>query len=244
MVHRLLWFYFLFSLATLTAGTLPLEFEATLKGFRADGTKGWAFTQTTKARKDSLVERYDPTKPEFVRWTLVEKNGKAPTEKEAREYQEKHTRRSGEETAPDVTKQLDLSTAEQVSEDAERAVYRFHLKSGGKDDTTAQYMTSLFTFHKASGTIERVELGNTEPFSPMMAVKIQEARTVITYTLPTADRPTLLDQITVRIRGRAMLVRSLDEDMTVSYSDYHYAGKKPTAALAPTPKPAEPATAR
>lgn len=95
MVHRSLLVYFLLSVAVLTAGTLPPEFETALKTFRADGAKGWAFTQTTKARKDSLVEQYDPAKPEFVRWTLIEKNGKAPTEKEAREYQEKHTRRSG-----------------------------------------------------------------------------------------------------------------------------------------------------
>lgn len=229
MILRSLVVYLLFGAALLSADPLPPEFEAALKTFRADGTKGWSFTQTTTARKDSLIERYDPSKAEFVRWTLIQKNGRAPTEKEIREYRERHSRRSGLDTAPDVTKQLDLPTAERISDTAERVTYRFHLKSGGKDDTSAQYMTALFTFHKPSSTIEQIELGNTEPFSPMIAVKIQEARTIIYYTLPTADRPTLLDRITVRVRGRAMLMKSLDEDMTVSYSDYSYAGKKPAA---------------
>lgn len=237
MVLRAFLAYIFFAIAGVHAGSLPPEFETALKTFRADGTKGWAFTQSTQARSESLVEHYDPSKPEFVRWTLLQKNGRPPTDRETREYQEKHTRRSSNDTAPDVTKQLDLSSAERISDDAERSVYRFHLKSGGKDDTSAQYMTAQFTFHKASNTIEQIELGNTEPFSPMMTVKIQEARTTIVYTLPTADRPTLLDHITVHVRGRAMFVRSLDEDMTVAYSDYRYAMKK-----APAPSGAAPAT--
>jgi outer membrane lipoprotein-sorting protein len=206
---------------------LPSEFDAALKSFRADGTKGWAFVQTTSSTKHSLKEQFDPSKLEFKRWSLIEKDGHAPTEEERKDYEEKQTRRSRGDTAPDVTKQLDLSTAEKVSEDSERSVYRFRLTPGGKDDTSAQYMTSTFTFHKPTKTIERIELTNTEPFSPMLAVRIQEARTTINYTLPTAERPTLLDKITVRVRGRAMLVRSLDEDLTVAYSDYRYVGKAP-----------------
>jgi len=239
MVLRPFLLFIFFSAAGLRAGPLPPEIETALKNFRADGAKGWAFTQTTQARSDSLVEHYDPLKPEFIRWTLVQKNGKPPTEKEAREYQEKHTRRSGNDTAPDVTKQLDLSTAERVQDDTERSAYRFHLKAGDKDDTSAQYMTAIFTFHKPDNAVEQVELGNTEPFSPMFGVKIQEARTVISYSLPNADRPSLLDHITVKVRGRAMLVRSLDEDMSVMYSDYAYAGKKAVvpAPAAPTAAP-------
>jgi hypothetical protein len=57
-------------------------------------------------------------------------------------------------------------------------------------------------------------------------VDIQEARTVMAYFLPDGDRPTLLKEVTVRVRGRAMWVKSLDQDMTVTYSDYVYAGRK------------------
>ena len=48
----------------------------------------------------------------------------------------------------------------------------------------------------------------------------------MTYSLPDGDRPSFLNEVTVRIRGKAMLFRSLDQDMTVAYSDYTYAGKK------------------
>jgi hypothetical protein len=57
-------------------------------------------------------------------------------------------------------------------------------------------------------------------------VKIAEARTVMTYTRPEGGRPSLLKEVAVKVRGRAMWAKSLDEDMSVTYSDYVYAGKK------------------
>lgn len=226
---RLSLFFFcglaLLSSSVLHAEPLPDELASVLKSFRADGAKGWAFTQTTTATKNSRVERYEPMKADGSRWALLQIDGRVPTEDELKDYREKHTRRTSGDTAPDVTKQLDLTSAERVSDDAERVTYRFKLNPGGEDDTSAAHMRASFTFHKATKTVERFELGNNEPFSPMLTVKIEEARTVMQYSLPTAERPTLLERVTMRIRGRAMWFKSLDEDMTVEYSDYRYVAK-------------------
>ena len=54
---------------------------------------------------------------------------------------------------------------------------------------------------------------------------MDSARTSISYSLPLNDRPSLLQEIEVSIRGRAFYFKSLDSDMTVSYSDYDYMGK-------------------
>ncbi len=223
--------------ALVRAEPLPPEYAEVLAAFRADGSKGWAFTQSTTASKQSLVEAFDPSKPDMRRWTLLKKDGKDPTEDELQDYREKQTRRSRGNSAPDVTKQLDQASAEKISEDADRVVYRFRLNQGADDDTTAEHLRSTFTFHKATRSIERVELANLEPFSPMFSVKIKEVRTVMQYSLPTDDRPSLLERISVRVRGRAMLVKSLDEDMEVVYSDYRYAGRKPRPSPAPTAAP-------
>ncbi|HEU5079847.1 MAG TPA: hypothetical protein VFT72_11595 [Opitutaceae bacterium] len=224
----------LFASRALAGVELQPDFAKALKHFRAEGAKHWGFTQSTNARKGSLIERFDPSRPDGKRWTLVQKDGHVPTEKEATEYAQKQTRRSSNDTAPDVTKQLNLSSAELVSDDAEHITYRFHLNPGDKDDTTAPFLVATFQFHKPTKTIDRIELGNTEPFSPMMVVKIQEARTTIKYTLPTAERPSLLEEITMRVRGRAMLFKSLDEDMTIAYSNYQYEGPAASALVGTT----------
>jgi hypothetical protein len=68
----------------LSAAPMPDELRAALKTFQAEGTKGWAFTQATEGEGQSLLERFDPRRPEFQRWTLLQKNGINPTAEEAR----------------------------------------------------------------------------------------------------------------------------------------------------------------
>ena len=214
--------------AHFTFAALPPEYAAICEGFQTQNPKGWSFTQTTAAEGRTLVERYDAGQPEFSRWTLVAENGRPPTADEAREYREKFTRRSRGGNAPAIASQLELPTAELVSEDANQAVYRFKLKIEDEDDKTANFLRASVTFHKATRSITCFELASVEVFAPVFGVKIRELRTAIHYHLPAADRPALLDRVTTRTRGRAFF-KSLDADMLVTYSDYAWAGKKPPA---------------
>jgi hypothetical protein len=225
-MRRLLACIFVWVAGQLFAGPTPPELAAALKDFRTEGPRGWAFTQTSVAGERSLAEHFDPIKPDFKRWTLLTKNGAPPTADELKDYSEKQTRRTGGLNAPNVKDQLAPDSCETLSETAEVGVYRFRLKPGADDDKSAAFMATTFTLHRPTATITRVELASLEPFSPMMTVKIQEARTVMTYSVPTAERPTLLQNVTLRIRGRAMWFKSLDQDMLITYSDHTYAGKK------------------
>lgn len=214
------------SSASLFAGSMPPELAAALKEFRAEGPKGWAFTQKTVAGDKSRVERYEPLGRHSIQWKLISQNGAAPSSEDVEKYNELKARRSSNENAPNVKDQIIPESCEVVSETPERGVYRFRLKPGGDDDKAAEHMRATFSLHRASSTIESVELASIEPFSPVMMVKVDEARTVMTYSLPETDRPSFLQTVVVRVRGRAMWFRSLDQDMTVTYSDYVYAGKQ------------------
>ena len=214
----------------LMAAPMPAELAAALKDFRTEGPRGWGFTQTSTARAHSRVEQFNPVGRDSVQWKLVQQDGHAPTEEEAGKYKELKARRSSNENAPNVKDQINPESCEIVSESADLGVYRFQLKTGDKDDQSAAFMRVTYTLHRPTQTIEKIELASTEPFSPVFMVKIAEARTVMTYTRPDSGRPSLLKDVTVKIRGRAMWVKSLDEDMTVAYSDFVYAGKKPAPA--------------
>ncbi|MFT3780675.1 MAG: hypothetical protein QM790_01580 [Nibricoccus sp.] len=229
------------SLSSLFAAKMPPELDDALKTFRAEGAAHWSFVQTSESGGKTQVEHFDPSKPEFNRWTLLKKNGAAPTEAELQEYRERLSRRTTGKTAPNVKDQIDTNSYELLSEDGERANYRFRLRPGDKSDQSASHMAATFTLHKPTGTIERVEVASLEPFSPMFAVKVNEAKTVMTYSLPTAERPSLLDKITVRMRGRAMWFKSVDEEMTVTYSEHKFVGKKAPAAPQENPARANPA---
>jgi hypothetical protein len=211
----------------LRAEALPPELGKALDAFQTEGAKGWAFTQTTASANRSLVERYEPSKPGFSRWSLLQKDGRTPTGDEIKEYNRMLAQRSRDHAAPNVKDQIRRETCEPLGVENGRARFRFQLKPGSEDDKSAEHMVVVFSLHEPSGVIERVELTSIRPFAPMFAVKIEEARTIITYTTPEENRPSLLKEITVRVRGRAMFFKSLDEDMTVTYSDYAPAVVKP-----------------
>jgi len=217
---------FLALASVLAAAPTPPELASALKNFRADGTKGWGFTQTTVAADRGRVERYDPLGKNFIAWTLVQQDGRTPTAEEIKKYTELKARRSSNETAPNVKDQILPGSCEVLSETDEKGVYRFSLKPGDDDDHSAQFMKVTFSLHRPTATIVQVELASTGPFSPVFMVKVAEARTVMIYSIPSGETPTFLKEVTVRIRGTAMWFRSLDQDMTVTYSDYVYAGKK------------------
>lgn len=208
------------------AAELPAELTAALQDFRADGPKGWGFTQTTAAGAESLVEHFDPSEPDFNRWSLVRKDGREPTAAESQTYREGKSRRSSATNAPRLQDQFDLASAKLEHTDGERAVWSFPLSAGGGDDRTAGFMHVTVTFHRPTRTIERVEIASTAPFSPMLGVKIAETNTRMDYSLPDSDHPSLLQRVILRVRGRAFWFKSLDQDMTVVYSDYRFMFKK------------------
>ncbi|WP_221028816.1 hypothetical protein [Actomonas aquatica] len=223
---------FLFACFLLLAGVLSAapspELQAALDAFRTEGPKGWAFTQTVSTAERSRVETFDPLQPDHLKMTLVSENGQPPTPEELRTYREQQTRRSGGFTAPNIKEQLDLASARLTETNGPREIWLFDLVPGGDDDTSAEHMRVTLTFHTPTQTIERVELASFEPFSPVLGVKVALARTVIDYSLPEEDTPSLLQHIHVTVRGRAFFFKSLDSDMTISYSDHRYAGKTPT----------------
>lgn len=208
-----------------TPAAIPSVLEETLKSFRTEGPKGWSFTQTTHGDGHSRVERYDAAQPEFNRWTLLQQDGRAPTEDEAQDYREKLSRRSRGGTAPQLSDQLDLTTLQILTETSERATCRFRLKPGEAGDATAKYLVATIVLHKPSRTIESFEIAAEEAFAPTLGVKISAMKTTLIYSLPDEQRPSLLQLSSTQLRGRAFYLKSLDADMTVTFTDYERAGR-------------------
>jgi hypothetical protein len=74
--------------------------------------------------------------------------------------------------------------------------------------------------------MERIELRSTGPFSPAFGVKIAALRTTLTYSVPTAEIPSLPERVVTVVRGTAFWFKSLDAEMDVVFSDYAPARKR------------------
>ena len=215
----------LFALASPATAAVPPALDAALKTFQADAPRGWSYAQTTIAEGKSTVERHDATKPEFERWSLVQKDGRAPTVDELKDYSDARSRRSRTGTAPKLVDQLLLETIETVAETPKRATYRFRVRPGESRDQTAAFLRATVVLHKPTGTVESFVLASVEPFAPTFGVKISELRTLMTYSLPGGEAPSLPQKVVTRVRGTAFWLKSLDAEMTVTFSDYAKAGR-------------------
>ena len=219
--------FFLLCVLSVTAlAAAPRELVSALAEFRADPPRGWSFTQTTTAEGKSTVERCDARKPEFDRWSLVQKDGRAPTAEELKDYAEARSRRSRTGTAPKLTDQFVLEALDLVSDTPERTTYRCPLRPGESSDKTAAFLRATIVLHKPTHAIESIELASIQPFKPTFGVTIAEVRTRMLYQLPDGDTPSLPLEVTTRVRGKAFVFKTLDADMTVRFSDYLRVWKK------------------
>lgn len=200
---------------------LPEPFAKALDGYRPEGSRGWSFVQETTTRSTKMVERHDASEPEFKSWTLLEKNGHPPTEEETKDYTERLSRQPRSDNAPNVRDQVladSWTLLPATAEGLER--YQFRLKPGAEDDLSAAHMAVIFEFDPKSQTILAVELKALNPFSPTFGVSIDEAQTRVSYSAPKEDAPVLIQDIRVKVRGKAFWFKSLDQDMSVVYRDY------------------------
>lgn len=207
------------------ADNLPANLAGALNAFRADGPKGWIYTQTTASGNESMEESFDPARPESDRWVLLARDGRAPTPEEVKVYREGKSRRAGGATAPRLQDQIAPESATQVRAEGVLVWWRFAMQPGGADDSSAAHLAVTFGFHLPTLTVTTVEIASREAYSPVIGIRIAESRTVMTYSLPGDGRPSLLQQVTLRVRGRAFWVKSLDQNMTITYTGHRPAGR-------------------
>lgn len=214
------WLIFFFALAAFAGAAVPPELAAALVHFRGDPPAGWSYTQTTSAQDKSTVERFDAAKPVFERWSLVQQDGHAPTADETRHYAEIRSRWSRTGTAPKITDQLDLDSVEAAGVTGDRATFRSRLRPGESGDKTAAFLRATIVVHTPTQTIESIELVSIGEFNPTVGVKIVEMKTRMTYALPAGETPALPQKVETRVRGKAFWVKSLDADLSVTYSGF------------------------
>lgn len=195
----------------------PPELAAALDTFRAEGPKGWAFTQTTTGGGKDRVERFDPRQRGPARWTLLSEKNRPPTDEEQKRYRDT---RPATDSASNLAAQLDRTAVALVAEDAATATYEYRLNPAGEHDTSAAHMHARFTQDRATGAFTRVELYNFEPFKAASSLVIQEARTTLLYDLPADGRPALPREVSLKVRGQRFWIRDFEQAITSTFSDH------------------------
>jgi len=207
---------------------MPRLVEDAFKMMESVSLDGWAYTETTDTNGVITIERFDPSLPENRQWTLIEKDGRAPSSEDLAAYADDRTGEGGNHEGDDLREMVDPEGLELIEETSTYAVYRFRPQADDEDEDDAKIMkhvTGRLKIVKSLPYVESLEIRNSKPFSAALLVKMKEFLTRLTYR-PIDDQGHVFPHtVEVKIRGRVLVFKKLREDVSVTYSDYTYLGE-------------------
>lgn len=208
--------------AVTSAAAMPDYVREALAKFSPEAPAGWAYTLTTTRNNEARTKaRFDPARPPAERWTLLELNGRAPTDQEGAQF--RRSLAGGGSAAPQGTFQrgdIDPATVELVREDAERGefVCAFRAEATGADKMLGHLRLRL-TVNRHQPHVEQFALELKEPYGPVIGVKMRELLVRMRFSPPAGDRPSLPATHSSHFLGRIFFI-GMEENLESNYSDY------------------------
>ena len=192
-----------------------------------DYHESWAFTESSEEEGLVYVGRYDPSRPQAERWTLLSVDGREPTRVEIEDYTDRREDDFGKDR-DDSDRNADIVNFDTLELlEATDDYWLFSFVPGTDDDEGDKFLAQVDGTIKVvrdGHYLEFIELKNDKPIRPAFSVKISKFLTRMTFG-PAGDRgPVVPYSIDVRIKGRAAVVVSINETELTRYSDYEYVG--------------------
>jgi hypothetical protein len=213
----------LLALALPVRAEMPEYVRTALNSFSPEPPAGWSYTLTTVRNNEArATARFDAAKPPGQQWTLLELNGRAPTTSEADQYA--RSRASDTTAASDrgafQKRDIDPASVTLISENEERGEFRcaFRPEATGADKMLGHLMLRL-TISKRQPHVEKFILLLTEPYSPVLGVKMHELRVETEFAPPAADRPSFPAKQSSHFLGRIFFIGT-EENLVLTYSDF------------------------
>lgn len=198
---------------------LAVQALAALDAFDEDA---WTFTRTTTGTEGNRIERHDATQPEAVRWTLLEVDGRKPAKSEIEKFRRERAEiRAGRKKGSEDDQDVDHRSIRLLSETPDRATFSFRPKRGGGiEGRFAEHVVGTLVVNKDGAWAERFELRNDSGMSPIPGVKVSRFRLTLTFQRIAESGHVVPASIELTLRGRAFMVKSLDQDRSTRYSGF------------------------
>lgn len=213
---------------------LPPLVERALETMERSDQDGYAFRTAKTEEGSTEIVTFDPAKPEGQKWNLIQKNGKNPSTRELAEFRKELARKetennkdkkdkskNGDKSDQGLREMIAPESLQLISETGDGASYRFRLKIDDEDAKAfADAIRGTLIISKAAPHVESLDLASTGEIRVMAGVKLSEFHLTLTFLPPDAHGQALPATIRSVVKGRAMLVKKIDQDLTVKFSDY------------------------
>jgi len=186
----------------------------------------WAYTQTTQVydragrpEEGSQVERYDPSQPEEQQWTLLQRKGRPPTDREVRAWKrkkEKELRRREEKSLGEV---LDFARATVTREEGATLVYEVPLKPAASRRFPAEKFVAFLTVDRERQQLERFGLKARESFRMVGVARVDKVEIDAHFATVDPQYPPQPHLILASGTGRVLFFR-VGASAEIKWSDF------------------------
>lgn len=235
---------FIFCTSVSALAQYPESVQKALEVMDEGDLELWAYTIKTEMLDKTVIEHFDPSKPDGEQWQLISVNGQNPSADEMEEYNDRKKKererqeskdqdeqdeeKNGKTISLGLNKMIDQNGLTLIKKESGLEEYSFQpLAEKKDDDEMMKYLTgTLIIDTKAQERpyIEQLILYSQETFSPAFSVKISRFRTDMRFQAVHEGGPIFPHTIKTEIEGKAMIFKKIDEKVTVTYSEYEYRG--------------------
>lgn len=207
---------------TATADAPAHDVAAILNGALPMAEQRCAYTRVRSDADSLKIERYDPTNPQAP-WTLLNLDGRDPTPADLRRYAQRAESRSDRRhpLSFDARDLVQPNSWELRSQNDHEVAYHFRLQPFEElSERLAEKAIGTLVLNKDNGRLLRIRIENTEPAYPAPLVRITAYAQEMRFEYDEAIDADVLVKAVTHLRGRALGVRSLNDDRVIRYEDY------------------------
>lgn len=187
--------------------------------------RSWAYTQSGFEDETLIVSRFDPSRADGERWTLLAVDNRPPTVEEIDAFLEAKQFEQGlPEDDSDVPEMIEFESLQLAAEDDSGWTFSFQPILDGDEADFSDRMSGELRVSKATGTLEYVDISNTRSIRPAVGVKIRKLHMRFEFAAAAESGPQVISQITAIVKGGAYLLVSFDETESTRFSDFEYVG--------------------
>lgn len=211
------------------AGSLSYAVSNAITKFEQTPRNDWAYKVTRYENEEgditSSIETYSPHNDELKRWSLLMKNGEQPTKRQIRVFREDKLEQVGKKTkqmSMKLRQLIDTEKLQLVAESAAMIKASFPVKIPKLGDDATEKLVGTLTYNKQDKFIERIEIANTQSFSPMFSAKITDF--TLTMTFLKIEEAILPLENQLSMQGTFAIFTTIEEESLDTFSDYRYVG--------------------
>ncbi len=221
--------------AAIAAEDYAALFESAVENVTWEYPEDWAYTETRQSNESIQVGRFDPSRPEAERWSLLSVDGREPTTEEIEEFLEEKDGERGfmsgdeddEEEDDGVRTMVEPGSLQLIEETSTHWLLRFVPEADDEDEEKfLEKLSGTVRIAKDGRHLEYIDISADKPVKPAVGVKIRNFNTRFEFSRTLDEGPIVPVAFRFRIKGRAFLAVGFDEAQMVEFSDFESVGDR------------------